>query len=710
MGILIGTFFAMRNVYARDYSISRMDITAKVDDRGGAWVTQQVNYNFDGYYNGIYLVQDTHGLGKMKNVSVKVDHLQATLNPAAQDGAVGQYKIQHNIDGGGEKHKGYERIKVYQPVNSVAVTVTYHFYLSQVAKRYSDTAEINWKMIGANWDRTIDHAHVKLVLPSQTNAKFKSWIHGPTSPKKTVDHDNKEIVMNADNVSNYMEAHVLFNKSALPGADKVNKYRLQAALRRENQISAYQNLKAKWVGVIDFVINNWILAVVLMLVGPLLAVRIIHQATQGQLVTQSARKKHQNQKDVTRLQSRDISKEKLHRFDVPDVGPTLASAWYLYEKNGEELDSLVFSTFIAEQQSKKSISLEIKDDHGYVITKGSNYQSEPFLDFLLITVGSGEQVSLEQIEKFGATSDTKADKMAKKWLAFIARWKKQVTKNGNVNPLFIRVDNQIRTLGMLWLILMVLLPASWKLAENAMGINSFWFSLLFGMMGIGFIFVIGAVACMGIAWLLKLVAKKQSVRFDSWLSNTPKFIVAPLMIIVSIVVLQVFMLVVSHQLFFDYNITPFRWPLLFGTLTGLILIMLIYSWFKHSYTPYTAKGYDIYLQVIQFKQMLHDIADFDRSKLPDQILWGEYLIYAIGLQEAKRLNHQLESVFGEQAVAQVMQDQLNLNITNYFFYTSGMADFNGIFGSSIASGSTGPSSAAGGPSGGAGGGSGGGAF
>lgn len=182
------------------------------------------------------------------------------------------------------------------------------------------------------------------------------------------------------------------------------------------------------------------------------------------------------------------------------------------------------------------------------------------------------------------------------------------------------------------------------------------------------------------------------------------------MIIVSIVVLQVFMLVVSHQLFFDYNITPFRWPLLFGTLTGLILIMLIYSWFKHSYTPYTAKGYDIYLQVIQFKQMLHDIADFDRSKLPDQILWGEYLIYAIGLQEAKRLNHQLESVFGEQAVAQVIQDQLNLNITNYFFYTSGMADFNGIFGSSIASGSTGPSSAAGGPSGGAGGGSGGGAF
>lgn len=121
--ILMGTFFTGYNVYARDYAIRRMNITAKVDDRGGAWVTQQVTYDFDGYYNGIYLVQDTHGLGKMKNVSVKVDHFQATLNPAAQDGAVDQYKIQHNTDGDGDKHKGYERIKVYQPVNNETATV-----------------------------------------------------------------------------------------------------------------------------------------------------------------------------------------------------------------------------------------------------------------------------------------------------------------------------------------------------------------------------------------------------------------------------------------------------------------------------------------------------------------------------------------------------------------------------------------------------------
>lgn len=240
--------------------------------------------------------------------------------------------------------------------------------------------------------------------------------------------------------------------------------------------------------------------------------------------------------------------------------------------------------------------------------------------------------------------------------------------------------------------------------------NSFWVGLLFSMMAIGFSFVIGAVTCMAISWLLKLVANKQSASFDVWLSNTPTFIIAIFMYLVSIVVTQAFMLVVSHQLVLGYNGTPFGLPLIVGTLIGLILMMLMYGWFKHSYTPYTAKGYDIYLQVMQFKQMLHDIADFDRSKLSDQILWGKYLIYAIGLQEAKRVNHQLESVFGEQAVAQVMQDQLNLNSTNYFFYTSGMADFNGSFGSSIASGSTGPSSAAGGSSGGAGGGSGGGAF
>lgn len=711
IGIFVGIFFAASNVYAKDYSINSVNITAKVDSQGGVWITQQVKYNFSGYYNGIYFVQDTNGLGKMSHVSVKIyDQYPATLNASAKDGEIGQYKIEHNTNGDGDKSKGYERIKVYQPVSNQAFSVTYHYYLSQVAKRYTDTAEINWKMIGANWDRTIDRAQLKLVLPAGTNTKVKSWVHGSVDSTQKISRDNKNIEMNAKNVSNFMEAHVLFNQTAIPNATKIDKQRLHAALQRENKVLFYQNLKLKSFVVINFVTSNWIFAIILMLIGPLLAIRIVRKSNrQSQADTKPDHKGIGKSFDSS-LQPRDVSQEKLHRFDVPDMEPTLASAWYLYEKKGEELDSLVFSTFVAEQQSKQSISLQVQNKYGYVIKKGINYQSEPFLDFILDTVGDGKQVSLAQIEKFGSKSDTKANKMAKKWQSFINSWKNKVTANGTVNPLFIQVDNKIRTVGMLWLFFAVLLPANLKLAVDGTLATSFWISLLLGFVISGLSIVIGAAACIGGSWLLGLFTKRQSTRFNSWLSSAPKFIVAVLMYLVSIVVTQVFFFITSHQLVLDFNLTLFALPLIFGTLAGLVLIMVVYVWFKHSYTPYTAKGYDLYLQVIQFKQMLHDIADFDRSKLPDQILWGEYLIYAIGLQEAKRLNRQLESAFGEQAVQKVMQDQLNSDNVNYLFYTDGMIGFNSSFGSSIVSGSTGPSSSAGGSSGGFGGGSGGGAF
>ena len=56
--------------------------------------------------------------------------------------------------------------------------MNYHYVLSGLITNYQDTAELNWKILGAGWDVRLHNVKVTLQLPKPV-ADLQAWTHGP---------------------------------------------------------------------------------------------------------------------------------------------------------------------------------------------------------------------------------------------------------------------------------------------------------------------------------------------------------------------------------------------------------------------------------------------------------------------------------------------------------------------------------------------------
>ncbi|WP_461240098.1 DUF2207 family protein [Paucilactobacillus sp. N302-9] len=654
---------------AKNYKINQLTINAKIDKTGGAWVTESVRYTFDGDYNGVYIVQDTNDLGKMSNLSVKIDGQTANRSSYATNGDSGYYKISHNKDGEGHNKKGYERIKIYNVMNSGQMDVQCRFYLSKVAKRYRDTGEINWKPIGSNWDRLLQRAKITITLP-QAAKPIKSWFHSPEGGKQSINQRTATITATGKHISRYMELHMLFAKSAINQAPKHDTNRVKQALKIEKRVSDWQNFRMFLVYLFK---NNWLVAVVIALL-PILFLIPLYLKWQDKFVRQ------------------DLDAEKLHRFDLPEIEPALASAWYEYEQNGDNFDTRVFITFLIDCQSNGLIKLKHEDKY-FEIIKTTQEAIDPFVDYLIDKVGDHHKVSMKQLKKYGETN-SEAKALSKKWKHFNKQWITQIRHDRNINPKYEKFQSNLSLIGLLWEFFGSI-PVISMVGYFYMALV-WWEAIILVFLIWGFLLSVYFYWIPIIIYPVKWISKSWGDKIDQWKKTTPlytRIFFCFSMVYVALII---------------FNLHEINWLLissLVALLVGTGIIVGFDWWIKKTFTVYTKKGYQTYLQVRQFKQMLHDIADFDQSQLPDHILWGQYLTYAIGLGEAKRLNRQLQSKFGAGAVTDAMLQQLDID-DDYWLY-GGFTTFTASFNSGLAGGTTGPG---GGSSGGAGGGSGGGAF
>ncbi|WP_170175941.1 DUF2207 domain-containing protein [Paucilactobacillus nenjiangensis] len=207
ISLLMVSFFGIQSVKAADYTIKEVNMSAVVDKTGGAAVTERVTYHFNEPKNGVYIVQDTAGLGQMSQVAVSelVNQTKWNANDAytkqegwmpyqlvysAQNGSQNVFTFNKNMDGHEKNSDGLNTIKIYRPTDTTKdLTVQAKFYLSSVAKKYSDTGEVNWKMIGSNWDVPIEQVKLTVKLPSQSGS-VRAWKHSSADPiQKLVVHD-----------------------------------------------------------------------------------------------------------------------------------------------------------------------------------------------------------------------------------------------------------------------------------------------------------------------------------------------------------------------------------------------------------------------------------------------------------------------------------------------------------------------------------------
>lgn len=666
ISLLMVSFFGIQSVKAADYTIKEVNMSAVVDKTGGAAVTERVTYHFNEPKNGVYIVQDTAGLGQMSQVAVSelVNQTKWNANDAytkqegwmpyqlvysAQNGSQNVFTFNKNMDGHEKNSDGLNTIKIYRPTDTTKdLTVQAKFYLSSVAKKYSDTGEVNWKMIGSNWDVPIEQVKLTVKLPSQSGS-VRAWKHSSADPiQKLVVHDGV-IKARASNVNNFVEIHTLFNRQALAAAPSKNQARLKSALDVEKQITQRTNTRSMLKHA------DVVIAIVMTIVFVGLTIRA--WLKNGALVR------------------RNKTLEKSHRFDLPTLTPTLAAAVYSYDQNSSGMTNDVLSTYLMEAQQTGQIEIEqivplkhpkrAKKQKDFVIRAEPDAEIDLYVRRLIDLIGNGHQVSTEDIKESKVSSA-----MVGEQTSFNQRMLEKIRRLKIVNPDYVTARNRLDKLQVRFNILML-----------------FW--LVFDIL----VFLLGNLS----AWLLIVIVA----------------VIMMFMAILTVGITKLFSNKIDNQSYHAIEINKNGFGVMFffcmgyvgfmimGNFVALgaivvnaILMLIVKGAFKNKYTPFNEDGYQQWTELKQFKTMLHHLDRFDQADLPDQMLWGEVLVYAVGLKEAKRVQRQLKSIYGEAVVDSTIGNQMIY--ANYF---SGSNAF-------TASGSSGSS----GGSGGGGGGSGGGAF
>ncbi|MFZ2589754.1 DUF2207 domain-containing protein [Paucilactobacillus nenjiangensis] len=666
ISLLMVSFFGIQSVKAADYTIKEVNMSAVVDKTGGAAVTERVTYHFNEPKNGVYIVQDTAGLGQMSQVAVSelVNQTKWNANDAytkqegwmpyqlvysAQNGSQNVFTFNKNMDGHEKNSDGLNTIKIYRPTDTTKdLTVQAKFYLSSVAKKYSDTGEVNWKMIGSNWDVPIEQVKLTVKLPSQSGS-VRAWKHSSADPiQKLVVHDGV-IKARASNVNNFVEIHTLFNRQALAAAPSKNQARLKSALDVEKQITQRTNTRSMLKHA------DVVIAIVMTIVFVGLTIRA--WLKNGALVR------------------RNKTLEKSHRFDLPTLTPTLAAAVYSYDQNSSGMTNDVLSTYLMEAQQTGQIEIEqivplkhpkrAKKQKDFVIRAEPDAEIDLYVRRLIDLIGNGHQVSTEDIKESKVSSA-----MVGEQTSFNQRMLEKIRRLKIVNPDYVTARNRLDKLQVRFNILMLL----WLVLDILV--------FLLGNLSAWLLIVIVAVIMMFMAILTVGITKLFSNKIDNQSYHA----------------IEINKNGFGVMFFFCMGYVGFmimgNFVALGAIVVNAIMMLIVKGAFKNKYTPFNEDGYQQWTELKQFKTMLHHLDRFDQADLPDQMLWGEVLVYAVGLKEAKRVQRQLKSIYGEAVVDSTIGNQMIY--ANYF---SGSNAF-------TASGSSGSS----GGSGGGGGGSGGGAF
>ena len=630
ISLLMVSFFGIQSVKAADYTIKEVNMSAVVDKTGGAAVTERVTYHFNEPKNGVYIVQDTAGLGQMSQVAVSelVNQTKWNANDAytkqegwmpyqlvysAQNGSQNVFTFNKNMDGHEKNSDGLNTIKIYRPTDTTKdLTVQAKFYLSSVAKKYSDTGEVNWKMIGSNWDVQIEQVKLTVKLPSQSGS-VRAWKHSSADPiQKLVVHDGV-IKARASNVNNFVEIHTLFNRQALAAAPSKNQARLKSALDVEKQITQRTNTRSMLKHA------DVVIAIVMTIVFVGLTIRA--WLKNGALVR------------------RNKTLEKSHRFDLPTLTPTLSAAVYSYDQNSSGMTNDVLSTYLMEAQQTGQIEIEqivplkhpkrAKKQKDFVIRAEPDAEIDLYVRRLIDLIGNGHQVSTEDIKESKVSSA-----MVGEQTSFNQRMLEKIRRLKIVNPDYVTARNRLDKLQVRFNILML-----------------FWLVLdilvfLLGNLSSWLLIVIVAVIMMFMAILTVGITKLFSNKIDNQSYHA----------------IEINKNGFGVMFFFCMGYVGFmimgNFVALGAIVVNAIMMLIVKGAFKNKYTPFNEDGYQQWTELKQFKTMLHHLDRFDQADLPDQMLWGEVLVYAVGLKEAKRVQRQLKSIYGEAVVDSTIGNQM----------------------------------------------------
>lgn len=251
---------------AGSYEITGYNATADILEDGSIELTQKITYAFDGDFNGVYYDQNLTKIKQLSDVFVAVTQAgQTTTLKEATTGANNTYQLLQEAD--------KLRIKVFHKVSDEDVTLTYRYKLTGLITNYRDTAELNWKILGAGWDEPVQNIKVTLNLPTRPQNELQAWTHGPLTGYTAVDKKQGKVTLTLAELptDQFLETHLLFPTAVTAKNPQfVDKDAKQSIQRSEAALAKAANEKRKAEKKQEQMIKNGFLGVILLASGGML--------------------------------------------------------------------------------------------------------------------------------------------------------------------------------------------------------------------------------------------------------------------------------------------------------------------------------------------------------------------------------------------------------------------------------------------------------
>lgn len=433
---------------AGSYEITGYNATADILEDGSIELTQKITYAFDGDFNGVYYDQNLTKIKQLSDVFVAVTQAgQTTTLKEATTGANNTYQLLQEAD--------KLRIKVFHKVSDEDVTLTYRYKLTGLITNYRDTAELNWKILGAGWDEPVQNIKVTLNLPTRPQNELQAWTHGPLTGYTAVDKKQGKVTLTLAELptDQFLETHLLFPTAVTAKNPQfVDKDAKQSIQRSEAALAKAANEKRKAEKKQEQMIKNGFLGVILLASGGMLF-----------------------------LLWRDPGKKKLkfppvtHSYEVPRYTPL--EAWAIVKD--QTPDSQAFSAYLLELAGKKRLTLEKlpgkkKKTENYLITlKDQTLLDQELFNFLFTKVGTGTAFTLEELKRYG-----KRNRQAKQLSKSFDQWSETNFKKARALGYY-----DAQSTGWLWTIGIAGALDIFALMLIVFFVTGIWCYLCFGLAG-----------------------------------------------------------------------------------------------------------------------------------------------------------------------------------------------------------------------------------
>ena len=204
--------------FSASFSISDLDVEAKLQKDGSMIVSEAVTYDID-EINGVYFDIDAKGFGELEDLQVFEDDPNTS---SFKEVDISNYEVSVSDE--------LYRIKLYSKNQNNIRTFKFVYKLPEAITVYDDVAQFNRKMVGQEWQQGIKYITAKVIVPVPTdydNSNILVFGHGPLTGE--VDREENTVVYKLDDYypGDFLEAHILmepeifseYNKSKIVHKD-----------------------------------------------------------------------------------------------------------------------------------------------------------------------------------------------------------------------------------------------------------------------------------------------------------------------------------------------------------------------------------------------------------------------------------------------------------------------------------------------------------